>query len=99
MVSLQRRQVLIGGLTATIAPAFSWAVETPENQGKLVLSGRVVDRDGRPVRGATLTVSQHEVLTDADGRFVLATQRGPARFADAWRDADGTWRASVALTV
>lgn len=97
MVSLRRRQVLIGGLTASIAPAFGWSVEASENEGKLVLSGRVVDRDGRPVRNTKVTVSKIEAVTDADGRFVLATQHG--RIGGAYRDADGTWRGSVALTV
>ena len=99
MVSLQRRQVLIGGLTAAIAPAFTWAMEAPEIQGKLVLSGRVVDANGNPVRFTTVTVSKDEALTDADGRFVLATQHGRYRAADAYRDPDGTWRASCTLTL
>ena len=97
MVSLQRRQVLIGGLAATIAPAFAWAMEAPENQGKVILSGRVVRANGEPVRFATVTVSQHEVMTDADGRFVLAAQHGGV--AGAYRDVEGTWRGSVLLTV
>ena len=40
------------------------------------LEGRVVDADGRPLAGLTLTVSSvygnHEAITDADGRFAFA---------------------------
>jgi len=113
MVSLRRRQVIIAGLaTPALLPAFlptaSWSFEIP---GKLVLSGRVLGRGGKPLSGATVSVGADRAATDADGRFVLVTTKGePYRVsfaglseqgsvADARRDLDGTWRASFGLTL
>ena len=94
MVSLSRRQVLIGGIACAIAPAIPFPVLGAE---KLILSGRVL-RDGRPAAGAGLTIGGHAVLTDADGRFMVVGETR-ALPANADRDADGVWRATVSLTL
>ncbi len=48
----------------------SWARKTPSVQ---VLTGRVVDSDGRPVSGARIVDADHNVgvATDEEGRFSL----------------------------
>jgi hypothetical protein len=86
----------------------SWSVEIP---GKLVLSGRVLGRGGKPLCGAAVLVGADQAATDADGRFVLVTTKGqPYRVSfaglsekgsviDARRDLEGTWRASFGLTL
>ena len=93
MVSLSRRQVLIGGAVSVIVPSISLASARTE---KLVLSGRVV-RDGRPVAGASFAIGGTPVTTDADGRFMTVTDTLTYRAADARRDSEGAWRATVAL--
>jgi protocatechuate 3,4-dioxygenase beta subunit len=107
MVSLRRRQVIIGGLAATAIPAWTFATERNE---RLILSGRVVGRDGKPLAGAIVAAGSARTLSDADGRFVLVTARPHYRVscegralegfvANRRRDADGTWRATVGLTL
>jgi hypothetical protein len=116
MVSLRRRQVIIAGLAAAVVPAFfpalSWSFAAP---GKLVLSGRILGADAKPLSGATVSMGTDQVAADADGRFALITTAAqPARaqyrvthegraadgiVADARRDLDGTWRASFGLTL
>src|SRR6185436_7504980 len=77
MVSLRRRQVIIGGLAAAALPAVSFARGEPMPQrGKLVLSGRILDADGKPLAGATVEVGADRAATDGDGRFVLSTRAG-----------------------
>ena len=110
MVSLRRRQVIIGGLATALVPSVGWALDFQENHN-LVLSGRVVGPDGKPLWGAIVTVGRQRVATDGDGRFVLRTTTGKpyqVSFAersaeglvsDARRDLHGTWRASFALTL
>ena len=94
MVSPQRRQVLIGGLVGIAAPAFSFAFENPE---KLVLSGRIVGLDGKPLAAASFAVGKDRVTTDADGRFMLVTDTRAYAASNARRDADGTWRATIGI--
>ena len=88
MVSLSRRQVLIGGAAIFFVPAVSLAA--PE---KAVLSGRITGVDGKPLAG----VRFREALTDADGRFMLVTDTSAFPVSSAYRDADGTWRATLSL--
>lgn len=95
MVSLSRRQVLIGGTLGIIAPAITFASQYPE---KLVLSGRVTGRDGRPLAGASFTIGNDKVTTDADGRFLLVTDTGAYPASSARRDREGTWRATIGFT-
>ena len=92
MVSLQRRLVIVGGLAGCFAPRLALAAE------KLVLSGRLLDRDGRPLAGNAVRVGADRALTDADGRFVMVTTTSAAqgRVANAYRDAGGTWRGTLA---
>ncbi|MGE5525969.1 MAG: carboxypeptidase regulatory-like domain-containing protein [Rhodospirillaceae bacterium] len=80
LVSPQRRQLMIAGLAAAATPtalfAASAAYAAPVDGEPLVMSGRVVARDGSPVRGATL-IAAHDTgaraTTDADGRFFIKT--------------------------
>src|SRR4051812_44516421 len=111
MVSLRRRQVIIGGIASTLVPHLAFASSQEERRQRLILSGRVLGVDGKPLRGATVTVGHDRSATDADGRFVLTTTSGKpyqVRFgdrtaqgfvADARRDLDGAWRASFGLTL
>jgi protocatechuate 3,4-dioxygenase beta subunit len=94
MVSLSRRQVLIGGTLGIIAPAITFASQGAE---KLVLSGRITGHDGKPLAGASFAIGKDPVTTDADGRFMLVTDSGAYPTANARRDHQGTWRATVGL--
>jgi hypothetical protein len=102
MVSLTRRQVIIAGLATPLFPAVSFAaaggLQKPE---KLVLSGRILCRDGKPQAGAGFAVAEQRVVTDADGRFVVVTDTRAAGgiAAGARRDSEGTWRATLGLTL
>jgi protocatechuate 3,4-dioxygenase beta subunit len=111
MVSLRRRQVIIAGLGSSVAPAalsaIVWKEEGPE---RFVLSGRIVAADGRPLAGAAVEAGAARTATDADGRFVVVSNTRHYRVSHRGRsaegvvsnqrpDADGTWRASFALTL
>jgi hypothetical protein len=81
-ISPRRRQLIIGSLAATpmAAPASQTGnavVTTVASHGKLVVSGRVLDADIKPVLGALVEVlragSDATATTDADGRFMLTT--------------------------
>jgi protocatechuate 3,4-dioxygenase beta subunit len=81
-ISLRRRQLIIGSLAATPMAALATQASSPfavtaATQGKLVVSGRILDADGRPVFGALVEVlragSEATATTDADGRFMLTT--------------------------
>ena len=93
MVSMTRRQVLIGGAVSLIVPAIGLAATE-----KLILSGRVV-RNGKPLRGASFTIGGNHVTTDADGRFMTVTDTLAYRAPEARRDSEGTWRATLALAI
>jgi hypothetical protein len=99
MVSPRRRQVIIAGLASAILPAVSFAKGAIAE--KLILSGRVLGRDGKPLRSASVAAGAVHATTDADGRFVVLTDtRSAAGFAaNAQRDGEGTWRATVALSL
>lgn len=91
MVSLSRRQVLVGGAVSVFVPSIAFA--SPD---KLILSGRVVT--GRtPVAGASFVIGGNRVTTDADGRFMTVTDTVAYSARGACRDGDGAWRATVAL--
>ena len=100
MVSLTRRQVIIAGLAAPLAPAVGFAAGQAQPE-KLVLSGRVVARSGKPLAGAPFTVAGQSIVTDADGRFVVTTDTRSANglASNAKRDSEGTWRATLGLTL
>ena len=102
MVSLTRRQVIVAGLaTPLLAAARFAAAGGQEKAEKLVLSGRILRRDGKPLTGAQFAVGEHTAVTDADGRFVVVTDtRAAGRLAaNARRDGEGTWRATLGLTL
>jgi len=104
--------VIIAGLGAAVAPAVFAALPSVEAPQRLVLSGRVVGPDAKPLSGATVAAGQARAATDADGRFVLVTTtphyrvsyraRSTAGFvsvSDRQPDGEGSWRASVGLTL
>lgn len=80
-ISLRRRQLVIGSLAATpmaaLAAQANGTLVTAASQGKLVVSGRILGADGKPVFGALVEVlragSEAIATTDADGRFMLTT--------------------------
>jgi hypothetical protein len=106
MVSLRRREVIIAGLASFFPPLLSFAAP-PE---KVILSGRILDRDGKALAGATVEAGG-SATTDADGRFLLVTSTRAYRgvtcdgcpvegfVSNRRRDHDGTWRATVGLTL
>jgi hypothetical protein len=104
MVSPRRRQVIIGAVATAVAPSVFALL--PEDRVEVVLSGRVVGKNGGPVHGAQVTSGESKAKTDADGRFVLRTASRHYRVADiegyvanAHADIDGTWRATFSLTL
>ena len=108
MVSLRRRQVIIGSLAAAVAPATFAAF--PAAEAPLLFSGRVVDARGEPVAGAEIFAGQSTAHSDADGRFVLRATSRSYRVVSAdgvvtgtvtggRPDDRGTWRATVSLTL
>ena len=110
MLSPRRRQVIIAGLASSIAPAALSAIVSSEEPRRLVLSGRVIGLDEKPLSGATVASGATRAATDADGRFVLVTDTRRYRVTYRGRsaeglvsnqrpDADGTWRASFGLTL
>jgi protocatechuate 3,4-dioxygenase beta subunit len=96
MVSLSRRQVLIGGTLGIISPAITFASQRTE---KLVLSGRITGHDGGPLAGARFAIGGDQVTTDADGRFMLVTDTAAYPAPNARRDREGTWRATIGVTL
>lgn len=117
MLSPRRRQVIIAGLGTAVAPAAFAALPTVEAPQRLVLSGRVLGPDSKPLSGAVVAAGRARALTDADGRFVLVTNSPPhhrvsyqvsyrARstggfvpVSDRRPDGEGSWRASIGLTL
>ena len=109
MVSPRRREVLVAGLATTIAPTVFAAL--PGVREKLILSGRLLGTNGQPLAGASVAADGAQATTDADGRFMLVTRTGiqgvtceghtPEGFVPLQqrRDAQGIWRATVALTL
>ena len=95
MVSLSRRQLLIGGIAGAVTPAIPFAAMAAE---KLILSGRVV-RDGKPVADASFSIGGTRLVTDADGRFMIVTDTRASLPANAVRDTEGAWRATLGLTL
>ena len=110
MLSPRRRQVIIAGLGAIVAPAAFAALPTAEGRQRLLLSGRVLGPDGKPLSGATVVAGRARTVTDADGRFMLVTTTPRYRVTYRARstegmasnprpDADGTGRASIGVTL
>jgi Carboxypeptidase regulatory-like domain len=110
MLSPRRRQVIIAGLGAVVAPAAFAALPTAQGPQRLLLSGRVLGPDGKPLSGASVAAGQARTVTDADGRFMLVattpryrvTYRGRSAegmVSNPRPDADGMGRASIGLTL
>src|SRR3954453_2765063 len=110
MLSPRRRQAIIAGLGALFAPAPCAALPTAEEPQKLLLSGRVVGSDGKPLSGAFVAAGRARTLTDADGRFMPVPpppryrvpsrgRSGEGRVPSPRPGADGTGRASIGLTL
>jgi outer membrane receptor protein involved in Fe transport len=51
--------------------ALTLAMAGTASQAQSLTSGRLVDRDGRPIAGASVMAGETEVRTDADGAFVV----------------------------
>jgi hypothetical protein len=79
MISLRRRHLVMAGLAAPAALyAAQYAGVAAAGGGRrLVLSGRILGADGKPLSGARVEIlhplsnSAIGVETDADGRFML----------------------------
>jgi protocatechuate 3,4-dioxygenase beta subunit len=81
-ISPRRRQLIVGSLaampmSALASQAGNAAVTAASHPGQLVVSGRILAADGRPVFGALVEVlragSDATATTDADGRFMVTT--------------------------
>jgi hypothetical protein len=77
-LSLRRRHLIIAGLAGIAAPAGIFAASDNTNGAEstarpLIVSGRLMDSDGKPVAGALVAAAHVSTTTDADGRFVFAT--------------------------
>lgn len=94
-ISLRRRHLVIAGLAGVAAPATlfagSWSgtsraavaelgASGSRGKEKMVVSGRIIGPDCKPLAGATVEVwnadangNRASVTTDADGRFMFAT--------------------------
>ena len=110
MLSPRRRQVIIAGLGTAVTPAAFAVLPTVDARQRLVLSGRVLGPDAKPLAGAMVAAGQARTATDADGRFMLVTTTPRYRVTYRGRSAegmvsnpmpgaDGTGRASIGLTL
>ena len=80
-ISLRRRQVMIAGIAGVAAPAAVHAMGTSQaltaeiSAEDMVVSGRILDADGKPAFNATVELWQPgaaeraTATTDGDGRF------------------------------
>jgi protocatechuate 3,4-dioxygenase beta subunit len=88
-ISLRRRHLMmagIAGMAGVAAPASLFAaprdvpVADTADAGKLLLSGRIMGTNGKPLAGATVEVWHREsslhahTTTDGDGRWLLMTE-------------------------
>ncbi len=85
-LSLRRRHLMIAGLVGIATPAgvfaaqFNPAAPADAPDATLVISGRVVGPDGKPLAGAAIdaltaagNLPSVSATTDADGRFMFTT--------------------------
>ena len=79
-VSQRRRHLMIAGFAGAVTPAGVFAGVGPQDaapaaqilEGRLVVSGRVVDGEAGAIAGALIEVTRGaSTVTDGDGRFVL----------------------------
>ena len=105
-VSLRRRQVVMAGLAGAAAPAFAGQfhqrdaavgeLAAAEGTAGLVVSGRVLARNGRPLAGAAVEVwranapgAAARTTTDGDGRFFAKVAAGGRPHRIHYRVSDG----------
>ena len=99
-ISLRRRQVLIAGVVSAAAPAAALAGECAgwaavpagspiTESGTLIVSGRIVDADCKPLAHARIeivgTTERTSATTDGDGRFVVSTHAHAGQRELVWR--------------
>jgi hypothetical protein len=85
-ISLRRRRLMIAGVAGAAVPATGLtalrADAAPEGivgtvsigRGEtLLVSGRIVDAESRPIAGARVELPHVAAVTDGDGRFMLTT--------------------------
>ena len=98
-ISLRRRQLMVAGAAAPMAAMAGYCMGAPlglpvvaepgagggRAGAKLIISGRVLRRDGKPLAGAVVETwradgegGQASETTDADGRFMFTTIIAPA---------------------
>ena len=77
-ISLRRRHLMIAGAVTIATPAAAFAVQstyaTDAGAATLVISGRVLGPDGKPLAGAAVDANNLpgvSATTDADGRFMF----------------------------
>ena len=70
--AVSRRSVLVSGVAASVLATPLVAVAGSPSS-TWVLSGRLTDRHGQPMRQAQVTVSGTAARTDGDGRFFMQT--------------------------
>jgi protocatechuate 3,4-dioxygenase beta subunit len=85
-ISLRRRHLMIAGAITIAAPAAAFAGQsiyaTDAGAATLVISGRVLGPDGKPLAGAAVDANNLpgvSATTDADGRFMFTTVAGTVR--------------------
>ena len=79
-ISLRRRHLMIAGAVAIATPSAAFAGQsgnaTDVASATMVISGRVLGPDGKPLAGAAIDANNLPgvtATTDADGRFVFTT--------------------------
>jgi hypothetical protein len=92
--SLRRRRLMLAGLAGSAAPAFAGQfrgaavgeVGAIEGDGGLVVSGRILARNGKPLAGvavelwrANARAEAAKATTDGDGRFFTKIAAGAGR--------------------
>ena len=89
--SLRRRHLMLAGIAGAAAPAVGLAASDARVAPRpfdvsiargdtLLVSGRVVDADGKPLAGSRVELLQHGTAgaADGDGRFMLSAKAGRA---------------------
>ena len=87
MISLRRRHMMLAGAASLAAPGCAWTLPAVAMTAdgvriaggeKLIVSGRILDADGKPAAHASIDawhadVLRTRVVADADGRFMFTT--------------------------
>jgi hypothetical protein len=80
-ISLRRRQLMLAGTATIAAPTGMFAFPASAlsiGAETLLVSGRIVDEQGKPLAGALveMTSPSYAATTDGDGRFMVTTRVG-----------------------